>query len=237
MWQPQVEHLGDYHCLVPDLPEHGRSVSEGPFSIKYAAALVHNLIQDRAHGGRANVIGLSLGGQVAVELLSQYPDVVDHAIVSGTLVRPIPMIRPLTPLIRAVLWCYEPFKNQDFWIRSNMKGYSIPMEYEAYFREDTRLTTPDSLSRLLVESMNYRLPSRLGRVTSPTLVVVGQKELRITYQSARDLVAAIPAAQGKVALNVGHSWNLEAHVLFTQMLRAWIEDQPLPRELIPFNLN
>ncbi len=34
-----------------------------------------------------------------------------------------------------------------------MKGYSIPKEYEADFREDTRLINPDSLTHLLVESM------------------------------------------------------------------------------------
>jgi pimeloyl-ACP methyl ester carboxylesterase len=33
MWQPQIEQLGDYHCLVPDLPEQGQSVNEKPFTI------------------------------------------------------------------------------------------------------------------------------------------------------------------------------------------------------------
>ncbi len=25
MWQPQMERLMDFHCLAPDLPEHGKS--------------------------------------------------------------------------------------------------------------------------------------------------------------------------------------------------------------------
>ena len=30
MWQPQIERLShDYHCLAPDLPEHGKSTGIG----------------------------------------------------------------------------------------------------------------------------------------------------------------------------------------------------------------
>ena len=32
MWQPQLEAFTDYHCLVPDLPEHGRSAEVKPFT-------------------------------------------------------------------------------------------------------------------------------------------------------------------------------------------------------------
>ncbi len=39
MWQPQLEAFADYHCLVPDLPEHGRSAEVKPFTIAGSAAL------------------------------------------------------------------------------------------------------------------------------------------------------------------------------------------------------
>jgi len=44
MWSPQVESLSrDFHCLVPDLPGHGRS-AEMPFTIADAAQQVATLI-------------------------------------------------------------------------------------------------------------------------------------------------------------------------------------------------
>src|ERR1700676_5643973 len=65
MWTPQVEALQDtYHCLLPDLPEHGLSASVRPFTIADAARRVAELIRELAHGGRAHVIGISEGAQI-----------------------------------------------------------------------------------------------------------------------------------------------------------------------------
>ena len=69
-WQPQIEAFPDYHLLVPDLPEHGRSLAEAPFTFPDAAARIADLIRDRGHDGRAHVIGLSLGAQTAIQLLA-----------------------------------------------------------------------------------------------------------------------------------------------------------------------
>ena len=64
MWRPQIEQLKDeYHLLVPDLPEHGKSADVKPLTLKNSAAQVAELIRTRAHGSRANVVGLSLGAQ------------------------------------------------------------------------------------------------------------------------------------------------------------------------------
>ena len=51
-WQPQIEAFPDYHLLVPDLPEHGRSLAEAPFTFPDAAARIAGLIRDRGHAGR-----------------------------------------------------------------------------------------------------------------------------------------------------------------------------------------
>ena len=32
-WQPVVERMQRYHCLVPDLPQHGKSFQQGPFEM------------------------------------------------------------------------------------------------------------------------------------------------------------------------------------------------------------
>jgi pimeloyl-ACP methyl ester carboxylesterase len=73
-WLPAVERLSEYHALVPDLPEQGRSQDSGPLSIPRAARLVADLIRERAHGGKVHLVGLSLGAQIGVELLATSPD-------------------------------------------------------------------------------------------------------------------------------------------------------------------
>lgn len=241
MWQPQVEGLGDYHCLVPDLPEQGRSVDEKPFSIQDSAERIAALIRERAHGGRAHVVGLSEGAQVLVALLAAAPEVVERAILSSALVRPIPGASLMTPgLIRlAYRWSVPPFKNNEWWIRLNMKyAAGVPEAYYPQFRQTFRESTESGFTNVVVENQRFRLPPGLERVTAPTLIVVGKKEYAVMRQSARDLAAAIPGAQAyqvvhqqKMSLAEEHNWNLTAPALFTQMVRAWVSGQELPEGL------
>jgi len=228
MWQPQVEQLTDYHCLVPDLPEHGRSIAEKPFTIKDTVARVTELVRTRAHDGRAHLVGLSLGAQTAVQLLSTAPEVVDHAIVSGTLVRPIRG----AGMLGLIAKMYMPFKDIGFLVWANTKSAGIPAQYLAEVRHDTRLLTADSFAHIMSENARFRIPAGLGGVQVPTLVMVGQKEPRVVHESARDLLAVLPNAQGYVVANLGHPWNLQAPDLFARVVRAWINDKPLPQEAL-----
>jgi len=51
------------------------------------------------------------------------------------------------------------------------------------------------------------------------------------YQSVRDLLAVMPGAQGSVVSGAIHNWSLQLPDLFTQTVRAWITNQPLPEQL------
>jgi pimeloyl-ACP methyl ester carboxylesterase len=126
MWKPQTAQLKEeYHLLVPDLPEHGQSVNVTPLTLQNAAAQVAELIRARAHGGHAHVVGLSLGAQTTIELLSQSPELIDRAIASGPLMRPLPGIGT-TNLMAKMYW---PFRNATWLVKWNMKGLGVPDEY------------------------------------------------------------------------------------------------------------
>ena len=243
MWQPQLEGLGDYHCLVPDLPEQGQSASEKPFTIQGSAEQIASLIRKRAHGGQAHLVGLSEGAQITVALLASAPERVERAVVSSALVRPIPGAGLMTPELIALSyrWSVPPFKNIDWWVRLNMKyAAGVPEKYYPQFSRTFRELTESGFTNVMVENQRFRLPPRLDRVRVPTLVVVGKREYAAMRQSAQDLAQAIPSAQAfevvhprKLSLAEEHNWNLSAPELFTQTVRAWLSDQPLPSALQP----
>ena len=66
----------------------------------------------------------------------------------------------------------------------------------------------------------------------PILAVAGQREHALVHRSLRALLAALPEAQGRIAPAVGHGWSGERPDLFGAMVRAWIDDRPLPAELL-----
>ena len=75
MWSPQLRGLSDtYQVIAPDLPGHG-ALAHVPFTFASAADSLADIILKKA-SGRALVLGLSLGGYVAMELARRSPDLV-----------------------------------------------------------------------------------------------------------------------------------------------------------------
>jgi pimeloyl-ACP methyl ester carboxylesterase len=198
-----------------------------------------SFIRSQAHGGKAHLTGLSEGAQVTVELLSRTPELVDHAMVSSAMLRPMWALKVYTPALVAwsFRWFVAPFKNNDWWIRLNMHSNGISDDYYADFKHNFQAMTEGSLVNLMLAGFNYRLPAGLENVHVPVLVVVGNKEYKEMQESGRDLLAALPNARGvmvalgpKASLAQEHSWAMTAPDLFTTTLKAWIEDRPLPEE-------
>jgi len=87
MWRPQVERLRDrYRCVVVDLPGHG-ALSGQPYSVQAGVEVLQRAIRDGA-GGRAVVVGLSLGGYTAVATAADDPSLVRGLVVAGASMEP-----------------------------------------------------------------------------------------------------------------------------------------------------
>jgi pimeloyl-ACP methyl ester carboxylesterase len=81
-WTPQVAALRDeFDCLALDLPGHGTSADQ-PFSLATAAESVAESIAQGA-GGRAILVGLSLGGYVAMDVAARWPERVSGLVLAG----------------------------------------------------------------------------------------------------------------------------------------------------------
>jgi len=87
MWAPQVERLSDeFRVIAMDLPGHGARASER-FTLDGAADALAETI-DEAAGGRALVVGLSLGGYVAMHLAGRTPERVRGLVLTGATAEP-----------------------------------------------------------------------------------------------------------------------------------------------------
>ena len=243
MWRPQIDSLSaDYHLLVPDLPEQGRSTDAGPFSMITAAEQIAQLVAERASGAPVHLVGLSEGAQVVVQLLASHPDLVATAIASSALVRPLPGAGAMSSAAM-LRWSYRlsiaPLRNADWWIRLNMRSaVGVPDEYFPQFRESFRTLSEDGWVDLMTANQKFRLPVGLDRVSARVLAVCGASEYPAMKLSASDIASAIPGAQArevrhaeKLSLAQQHNWNMTAPALFTRMVRAWVSGGELPSEL------
>jgi len=242
MWQPQVDALKeDYHLLVPDLPEHGRSAAIQPFTISGSVDLIAELIRTQARNGKAHVVGLSEGAQITVALLAAAPELVDHAIISSALVREMPVMNWFGAGLWAAMYrSIEPLNKYAWWARLNMRSNGIPQQYLQETLDTYKTLTAQAFAHVIVENQIFRLPLGLDKVAAPTLVVASCREYKVMQQSVRDVTAAIPGAKGclvqhtsKLSMAEEHNWSMTAPELFNRTVRSWIEGQPLPDELKP----
>jgi pimeloyl-ACP methyl ester carboxylesterase len=232
MWEKQLESFTDYHCLVPDLPEHGKSQDIKPFTMENAADQVINLIEQKAHNRKTHVVGISLGAQIIVKMLSKSPEFIDHAVISGTLVRTLPATELILKLLNYTIKAYMPIKDSDFLIKSNIRSYGIPKDNFESLKEATRSLDADALNRMLHENMFFRIPEGLEKADNPVLVIAGEKEYGIMKKSASDLFKAFPNSEGYIASNMVHTWNLTSPEFFNNVVRSWITDKKLPDGLL-----
>ena len=229
MWQPQIERLAqDFHCLAPDLPEHGKSTDIGHLTLSNTSHVLADLILEHTPHGRAHIVGLSLGGSVALALLRDVPQVVDHLMVSGTAARFSPTIARLSKLGTPLLRLLKPAPLVSLGLRQS----NIPQPYLRLLLEDVRHLKPQAIIHFAEALGTMEVPQG---VAAPSLVAFGQKEIYLTMadRAARELRRTLPAT-AVMAPGVGHVWNLEAPDLFTETVRAWMTDQPLPRELVVY---
>ncbi|MBI2781975.1 MAG: alpha/beta fold hydrolase [Chloroflexi bacterium] len=92
VWQPQVAALSDrYRCISVDQPGHG-TLRRQPFTLDMAVENVLAAI-DREAGGRAVLVGLSLGGYVSMVVAGRYPDRVRGLVIAGCTREPVGLSR------------------------------------------------------------------------------------------------------------------------------------------------
>ena len=164
-WATQTEALADrFHCLAPDLPGHGRAAGT-PFTLDSAAASVAELIEREAHGGRAIVVGLSLGGAVGLRTAIQHPDLVERLVLVSTVFKR----EGWHPEMRAGMDAMGP----------EMAGYLMqsPM-YEAYRRIAPRVEDWPILVRQVTEvvKIDYDWSAEVRGLSMPVMLVIGDAD-------------------------------------------------------------
>ena len=200
LWRPQAEALAATHdVVVVDLPGHGRA--PGPFTIEAAAARVTDAID--AAADPPLLCGISLGATVAALACLSRPGRVRRLVLSGGVAHPpavlavqrfVARMLPVSAMARLAAAQQGPDGAAD--MRSIGKR-----TYLAGLRELARTD----------------LRPRLGEITSPTLVVCGERD-EVNQPLSRELAAGIPDAELRIIPGVGHLWNLEQPETFTALL-------------------
>lgn len=226
MWRGHMDSLSDLYCLAPDLPGFGRSNRLRWESLVDVADQVAHLIERRVPGGRAHVVGLSLGGAVAHTLLGRHPDRLNRVIIDGCGVLPWWG----SGLLKTGVAVVSPFIGTRPVVGTVARAWNL----DAAASADLRAASPRAFRRGFADANSARLTRAELAAVCPVLLVAGEKEKRPPVRASNATLAALlPQAEARYLPGHGHGWLGFAPELHHAMVRAWIERLEVPDDLVP----
>ncbi|MGO2050823.1 MAG: alpha/beta fold hydrolase [Microbacterium sp.] len=212
MWEPQVARLPDRHLLTPDLPGLGSRVGMLWPGMPGAADDIARLIRERAIGGRAHVVGLSLGGFVAVHLLQRHPELVRSCTITGV------ALSGLGPFERLLVAATVPLWRQRWFWSAQAFAFRVPADARTLFVDAGAGVPAESNRRTFAEVAHGAMPDCPFDYHGPLLAVAGEKESRSIRAGFPPLRTALPQLRTWIAPGMHHAWNIEDPDLFTEMI-------------------
>jgi 3-oxoadipate enol-lactonase len=231
---PQVETLASsgYRAVAWDMPGYGHSAPIEPYNFKGLAQSCITLIEGLQCGGVA-LLGHSMGGMVAQEVIARRPELVSKLILCGT--------------------SASFGKPDDEWQREYIAQRTAPLDAgqtmadladvlvpqmvgPGSLPEGVRLAThcmsqvPASTYRRALEALvTFDRRANLPLIQVPTLVVAGEHDRNAPPAVMKKMAAAIPRSTYLEMRGVGHLQNLEAPEDFDGLLLNFLA---LPRALL-----
>jgi len=221
-WSPQVEALQDrFRLVVPDLRAHGESTGSFDFE-----AAVHDVLAllGEVPAGRVVLVGLSLGGNLAQEVVRRAPERVAAIVVADAICNTGARHPLATSMTVAALSAHAMLPGDHFAryaaqmvaLNPQVQRYALDANGNRSNRETVRILT-SLLTGALRPEQDYRLPV-------PALLVHGQlDQLGDIALSTRAWAQREPLAEYVVISAAGHASNLDNPAAFTAALLPFLD--------------
>lgn len=200
-YRPQLDRLGpEINPAAIDLPGCGQTPGPAPVRVEDYAQWLGDFLA--AGPVRPVLMGHSLGGAIALQLALERPSLVRGLILMGTGSR----LRVLPAILDGI-------RDNFAAIVPMIVRYAYsPQADEATLAQGTKemsAVDPEVLWSNFTACDRFDVSDQLGRISLPTLVLVGDGDQLTPVKYSRFLAERIPGAEMKVIEGGGHMVNLE----------------------------
>ena len=226
-WVLQIEALqNEYRMVTCDLRGHGSSPSPAGWStVADLAEDVVGLLEQIGERS-AHIVGLSLGGGVALQMGVDYPQQIKSlTIVNAAATLRVPRNRLPSAFVRMVLLLTGRRRKLGEWVAAGL----FPREDQQELREVAAGRIADNLSRnylrAILAVLRFDLRKQVHQIVAPTLIVAGRLDRTVPLQAKIELAKAIPGVRLEVIENSGHATPLDAADEFNRILLEFLSEQ------------
>jgi pimeloyl-ACP methyl ester carboxylesterase len=213
-WAPEPITTLVRHFKVLTFDNRGAGRSEDPgvaFTIKTLADDTVGLM-NAVKIPKAHVLGISMGGMIAQELVLNYPDKVEKLVLCSTNAgggKQVPPSEQVLAKLTADTSLMSP-EDQVRMVVSLMFTEDFikqhPKDIATFVQQLTKVPIkPASYKRQLQAILQFNAGRRLKTVTKPTLVVHGKKDILIPPENGNIIAGLIPGAKIALFDESGHA--------------------------------
>ena len=187
----QARMLSDkYHVILPTLDGHGEEYQKEYISTENSAQQILEYIKNNCDRKLFVIGGVSLGGQIAIELLSLDSDIAEKAIIDGSICIPQPKLaRICTVIVKLfgkIMFSKSASKIQLGLMKKMYPNMAYPEEIENYYIEDMPRIPIKTLVTIYQTYMGrYRLKDTITESKAQVLYIYGEKEMKCVKESAK----------------------------------------------------
>ncbi|MNM77378.1 putative non-heme bromoperoxidase BpoC [compost metagenome] len=231
-WAPQASALLSlgHRVIVSDLLGHGAS-SEAPEGITaHAQALEMLALLDHLGLESTHLIGLSLGGMVALEMACHAPEAVQQLVVAGTFASMNStyrqgLLNDWAANLAQADGCLKRFKAT--WPALVGADYAASAEgqclYQAWHAQAAQLSAQSQI-RWCNGMKRYDLSDQLPAIQAATLVLAAEGDLISPRSEAEDITHRIDHARQITLPGDGHVFNIPYAQAFNQAICTFLQE-------------
>ena len=224
LYRDQIAALkSGYRCIAPDCRGHGASSYNGTFTVEDVAA-DHKAVLDHLGIERCHVIGLSMGGPIALNFNARWPDTVRSLVLADAFAR----IREgaedriyATQEAVAYLTMLE-FGNQ---YAGDRLLPSTPIEKLDALAAEIAKCPPKAYVDTVRAIFTYDASGDLARVGVPTLILIGDSDDATPMAESEFIRDGIRGSEIRIIPQAGHLSTIDSPEEFTAALRGFLDAQ------------
>ena len=213
---------GECHVILPILDGHAGS-DRSFTTIEDNAAEVIDFIRSDLGGSVWLLGGLSLGAQVALEMLSQQGDICERALIESAAVIPSKVTHAM---MRPSIACSYGLIKQKWFSRLQFRSLGIKDElFSDYYRDACAIKKEDMIAFLRANT-SYKLKESVKRTTADTRICYGSKEILGIRRSAQKIKEMLPAATVIELSGMIHGdFSINHAADYANAIRSWSDDK------------
>lgn len=198
----------EYRIVVPVIDGHGEDGATTFPGIQETARKIIGYIDANCRGRVCAICGVSLGGQIAVEILSERPEITEYAVVESAPV--VPHRAPIRAGFATTRLAYR-LSRLKWLARIRAKALCVvPGAFSRYYQDRLRISY-GSWRNVKRSRAGYAAPAGLGMSGAKVLVVIGAEEIEEMDPSVRLFMSTVRESRICIVPDMGHGELSLAH--------------------------